>query len=197
MALAFVPASRRAALRAAGWALVAEDPIQTADAIVIAVDSRESGVLEAADLVNSGVSRTVALFASKPDDIDREFVRRGIVYEDEATRQVRLLRALGVANIDLISLPIGGTEDEGRIFPAWCEARQVRSVVVVANPDHTRRLRRVLHRAMKGQATAVMVRRSRYAEFEPDRWWVTRDGARTGIVELEKLLFDVIRHPIS
>ena len=50
---------------------------------------------------------------------------------------------------------------------------------------------------MRGQATRVDVRASRYSRFDPDRWWSTREGARTGIVELQKLLFDVVRHPIS
>jgi hypothetical protein len=36
-----------------------------------------------------------------------------------------------------------------------------------------------------------------YSEFDPDRWWQTRDGARIGLVELQKLLLDLARHPIS
>jgi hypothetical protein len=67
--------------------------------------------------------------------------------------------------------------------------------VVVTTSDHTRRLRRVLRRSMDGHATRIAVRAARYSPFDPDRWWETRTGARTGIVELQKLLFDVARHP--
>jgi hypothetical protein len=50
---------------------------------------------------------------------------------------------------------------------------------------------------MKGHGTAVMVRRARHSAFDPDQWWRTRDGTRREVVELEKLVFDFLRHPVS
>jgi hypothetical protein len=38
---------------------------------------------------------------------------------------------------------------------------------------------------------------ARYSDFDPDRWWGSRGGIRIEIEELEKLLLDVVRHPIS
>src|SRR5438034_384150 len=70
-------------------------------------------------------------------------------------------------------------------------------IVVVTSADHSRRLRRVLRRATNGQPTRVMIRSARRSEFNPDRWWENRTSIRTGIVELQKLLLDVVRHPIS
>lgn len=46
-----VPAIRRSILREAGWALVADDPIESVDIIVISIDADGAGALEAADLV--------------------------------------------------------------------------------------------------------------------------------------------------
>jgi hypothetical protein len=112
------------------------------------------------------------------------------------TRQTRLLRDLGVEHVEPIPLSITGTEDEGRSFPVWCGERQLRAVIIVSSADHTRRLRRVFHRAMSGRATVVMIRRARYSDFDPDTWWQDRDGVRRGIVESEKLLLDFLRHPI-
>jgi hypothetical protein len=43
----------------------------------------------------------------------------------------------------------------------------------------------------------VIVRSARYSSFDPESWWTTRDGLRTEIVEVQKLLFDIVRHPIS
>jgi hypothetical protein len=43
----------------------------------------------------------------------------------------------------------------------------------------------------------VIVRPARYSQFDPDGWWDTRGGLRTGIVEIQKLVLDVVRHPIS
>jgi hypothetical protein len=184
-------------LRAAGWALVVNEPIEPSDIIVIATDSSGAGVLEAADLVHSGVAMRVAVFADPPDAVDREFIRRGIAYEDVAARSERQLRSLGVKAIEQIPIAVAGTGTEGQVLPGWCNKNKFHSIVVVTTPDHSRRLHRVLRRAMQGHQTRVTVRPARYSRFDPDRWWATYEGIRTEIIELQKLLLDVIRHPIS
>jgi hypothetical protein len=50
---------------------------------------------------------------------------------------------------------------------------------------------------MKGHPTNVTVQAAHYSDFDPDRWWETRGGVRTEIVELQKLLLDVVLHPLS
>jgi hypothetical protein len=92
---------------------------------------------------------------------------------------------------------VNGTEGEGQVLPAWCDEHQLRSIVFVATKDHSRRLRRVLDRVMKGHPTRVTVRTARYSSFDPDRWWESRLGLRTEINELQKLLLDVVLHPMS
>jgi hypothetical protein len=41
-----------------------------------------------------------------------------------------------------------------------------------------------------------MVQPARYSSFDPDRWWKTRDSIRTEIVEFQKLVIEVVLHPI-
>jgi hypothetical protein len=193
-----VPAVRGWLLRAAGAALVAHDTVGPADIIVVASDADGAGVLEAADLVHGGLATRVAVFADPPDPVvDREFLRRGVPYEDAGERSIRQLRALGVETVEQIPRAVVGTEDEGRVLPEWCGQHGFRSVIVVTNPDHSRRLRRVLRRAMKERPTVVTVRPARYADFDPDRWWTSRQGIRIAVVELQKLLLDLARHPFS
>jgi len=55
----------------------------------------------------------------------------------------------------------------------------------------------VFRRSLRGHPLSVVVRSSRYSSFDPDRWWETRGGIRTEIVELQKLLLDLARHPMS
>jgi hypothetical protein len=192
-----MPTLRRPILRAAGWALVVDDRIGPSDVIVVAVDAEGAGVLEAADLVHAGIATGVGLFAEPVKPADNELVRRGIPYEDTAARSARQLRSLGVMTIEQIPGTVTGTEAEGQILLAWCARRQYRSVVVVSNPDHSRRLRRVFRRSVRGHGLNVLVRSARYSNFDPDRWWETRAGIRTEIVEFQKLVLDVARHPIS
>jgi hypothetical protein len=191
------PLTRTPILKALGEALIAKErPVIAADVIVVAIDARSAGVLEAADLVDNGVATRVAVFATGPGKVDAELVRRGIWYEDPLAMRVRQLESLGVRNV--VPLPrVSGTEEQGRVLPGWCEQHGFRSVVVVTSWYHSRRLARVLHRSMRNSDTTVFVRVSRHSDFEPENWWQTREGARAGITELQKLLWDVARHPFS
>jgi hypothetical protein len=196
-AIVAVPSVWEPVLRAAGWALVVNEPVAPADIIVVSPDSGGAGTLEAADLVQSGIATRVAVFADPPSGEDHEFIRRGLPYEDGAARQIRQLRWLGVTDVVQIPRTDVGTEGEAQVLPPWCDQHQFRSIVLVAARDHSRRLRRVLDRAMKGHPTRVTVRPARYSNFDPDRWWETRGGVRTEIIELQKLVLDVVLHPMS
>jgi hypothetical protein len=173
---------------------VIADPIEPADVIVIAADANGEGVLEAADLVQAGVATRVALFADPPDAVDQEFDRRGVPYEDRAAVSARQLTALEVTAIEQIARA-SGTGAEARVLRDWCARHRIRSLIFVTTRDHSRRSRRVVQRFMAGHPTKLMVRPSRYSAFDPDRWWESRDSNRIGIVESQKLLLDVIRHP--
>jgi uncharacterized SAM-binding protein YcdF (DUF218 family) len=197
VAIVAVPSVREPVLRTAGWALVINKQVVPADIIIISLDSGGAGVLEAADLVQSGIATRVAVFADIPNREDRDFMRRGLPYEDASTRQIRQLKSLGVADVTQIPRTDAGTEGSAQALPAWCDKHQLRSVIFVAARDHSRRSQRVLDRAMKGHPTRVTVQATRYSNFDPDRWWKTRDSVRTEIVELQKLVLDLILHPMS
>jgi hypothetical protein len=161
---------REPILRAAGWALVVNnEPVAPADIIVLTIDSGGAGPLEAADLVQSGVSKRVAVFEDPPSRAASEFTRRGLPYEDEGARQIRRLSTLGVTDVVQISR-VNGTGDEGQVLPQWTDEQHLRSIVVVATKDHSRRVQRVLDRVMKGHPTHVTVQAARYSSFDPDRW---------------------------
>jgi hypothetical protein len=191
------PSVWESVLRAAGWALVVNEPVARADIIVVALSSSGAGTLEAADLVQSDIAMRVAVFTDPPSGEDHEFIRRGLPYEDGSARQIRQLRWLGVTDIMQIPGVDVGTESEGQALPLWCDQHEFRSIVFVAARDHSQRVRRILDRVMKGHSTRVTVQPARYSSFDPDRWWQTRSGVRTEIVELEKLLLDIVLHPMS
>jgi hypothetical protein len=196
-AIAVTPVLREPILRGVGWALVADDRLEPADIVIVTVSARGAGLLEAAELVRRGVSSQVAVFEELPSALDHELARRGIPFESDSSRSVTSLRALGVPVVEEIPGGEGGSEAEVEAIARWSRQRQWRSIVVVSATDHSRRLRRLFHRSMKTDPTRVMVRPARSFGFDPDRWWQTREGARAGIFELQKLLLDVARHPLS
>jgi hypothetical protein len=196
-AIVAVLSVREPVLRGAGWALVVNQPVAPADIIVIAPDSFGAGALEASDLVQSGIATRVAVFADPPSGEDHEFIRRGLPYEDAAAKHIRQLRSLGVTDVVQIPRTDIVTEGESQVLSSWCDQHQFRSIVFVAVRERSRRLRWMLDRAMKGHATRVTVQPARYSSFDPDSWWETRDGVRTEIVELQKLLLEAVLHPMS
>lgn len=190
-----LPAVRHKLLRAAGWALVANDPKRPVDVIVVAVDDYGGGVLEAADLVKEGVATRVAVFEDPPDTIDREFMRRGVPHHDAAALSVQQLNALGITSVTVIRRNVSGTNEEAGLLPKWCIENGYHSVLLVTSPDHSYRVRRILQRTMRGSGIDITVRASHYSKFDPDGWWHTRVGVRTELVESEKLLLELVTHP--
>ena len=188
---------REPLLQSAGRLLVVDEPVAPADIIVLAPDSGGAGALQAADLVHDGIASRVAVFTDPPSGEDLEFIRRGLPYEDLAARQIRQLGWLGVTDVVTIPRRDAGSGGEGQVLGPWCDEHEIRSAIFVAARDHSRRIRRVLNRDMKGHPARVTVQAERYSGFDPDRWWETRAGIRTEIIEFEKLLLDVVLHPMS
>jgi uncharacterized SAM-binding protein YcdF (DUF218 family) len=190
-----VPSLRHSVLRSVGWALVAEDPAARADIIVISTDALGAGILEAADLVHAGFASRVAVFDRPATRTSREFARRGVQSLDLKDVSIQLLHGLGITDIAVIP-PVVGTVDEGKVLQQWCAANSIHSILFVSVADHSRRTRRVLDRALIPGGIRVTVRYARYSEFDPDSWWRTRGGQRTQAVESQKLLMDMLRHPM-
>lgn len=197
--LAFsVRISRDYLLRSIGRLIVLQQPLPTsADIIVVAIDVDGAGTLEAADLVHRGLSTRVAVFNDPPTAVDREFLRRGLPYHDWGAISTRQLQMLGVQNVVLIPRSASGSQQEGEILPQWCEEQHYHSVVLVTSGDHSRRLARIMRRSLRTRQINVIIDISPYADFNLDSWWKTRAGVREGIFELQKLMLDVLRHPLG
>lgn len=189
-----IPALRQSVLRAAGWALVAQDAPAKADVIVISSDALAAGILEAADLVHAGFSTRVAIFDRPISKVSRELTRRGAEALDLNAMSIRLLHELDINDIMVIPAVVG-TVDEGYVLQRWCPANSIHSILFVSVSDHSRRTRRVLDRTVGRQGIKVIVRYTRWSEFNPDSWWLNRGGQRTQVVESQKLLAELVTHP--
>src|SRR5258708_18759134 len=76
-AIVAMPSVHEPVLRAAGWALVINEPVAPADIIVVSLDSGGAGALEVADLVQSGIATRVAVFTDPPTGEVHELFRPG------------------------------------------------------------------------------------------------------------------------
>jgi hypothetical protein len=188
---------RYAAFRELGELLVAADPITQADLIVVMENNGGAGVLEAADLVQRGMASRVAVFVDRPTREEREFVRRGLPYVNSTNLSIQRLRELNVDSIVAIPRAVAGTEASIAALHRWSSANRTAAIILVAFPDHTRRTRRIARRLFTEERPRVLVHSTRYGDYDPHYWWRSRGGVRTQIVEMQKLLLDVVRHPLS
>jgi hypothetical protein len=191
--LAIAPA-RHAALRSAGRILVASDEAQPADLIVNDVESGRAGLLTIGDLHHSQPNAAVGVLVPRGTTIDAEMQRRGIALPDLT---LEMLRQLGIRDEAMVLIPTSesGTLETTRALGEWGRRNPGKRVLVVVGPSHGRRYRRALRRVWPDGQPAPIVMTAPYALFRADDWWQSRTTVREGLVELEKLALDYVRHP--
>jgi len=182
-------------LRAAGRALIVNEAVSRSDVVAVPQWTGAPGVLEAADLIREGLAPRVAVLEDRPTAAQLELKRRGL--PDYSLTLVNLLKSLNVSQIDQVVGSGNGTTFDSRLLAEWCAENQVRSVIVVTTPEHSKRLQRLLRRSLKSGSTTTTVRVSRYSDFDADHWWQSRQGVRDSLQEIPKLLLDVLLHPFS
>ena len=186
---------RRTVLRSAGQVLVAADEAGPADLLVMDVESGAAGVLSLSDLHRSQPEATVAILVPEGTRVDDELQRRGIVLPNLT---VEVLAQLGVARDAVVRIPAGegGTTETTKALGEWGRKNPGKRVLVVVGPSHGRRFRRALQRAWPEDGRpAPRVVTTPYAMFRPEDWWRSRTTLREGLVELQKLVLDYVRHP--
>lgn len=197
---ASLPPARRAILVSAGQALVTASPVADADVVVLPTEVGPAGELEVADVFAARhVARALIMSAPLPSVLASAYGQRQVTPIDQASLTEQVLVRLGIPQerIEILRVLQGGTNGEAGALIEWCEAQGVRRVIVVSSGHHSRRLARVLRRAIAGRSLTVAVRPAQYDSFHPDDWWQQRDTLRVGLIELQKLMLDVVLHPWS
>lgn len=195
-----LPPVRHALLAWVGQTLVTDSPLGDAAVVVLLTEVGPAGELEVADLVvQRRVPRALIMAAPLPSILAGAYDRQRVTPLDVAPLKEQVLVRLGIdpGRIEILRVAQGGTTGESQALIQWCQARGVRSVIVVSSRHHSRRLARVLRRVIAGRPLTATVRPARYDAFEPRDWWQQRDTLRAGLVELQKLILDVAAHPMS
>lgn len=192
---AAIAPARHAILRRTGEMMAVSDKVAPADLLVIGPESEVTGGLAVADLYKEGIAGSVAVLTAAPTAIDREFARRGVRLPDLTTE---ILVQLGIPKSSIIRIPAGdgGTTETTASLANWAREHQGRRVIVIVGPTHGRRYRRVLRRVWPAEQPMPAVVTTPHALFRPDDWWQSRTTLREGLMELEKLLLDYVRHPL-
>jgi uncharacterized SAM-binding protein YcdF (DUF218 family) len=163
------------AFRGLGSWLVREDPLASADVIVVLSGSMPSRAEEAARLFRGKYAPEV--WVSRPTSPAASLAALGISYAGEETYNREILIRLGVpANcIHIFPEPIVDTEQEVREIARQLREKNKRSAIIITSPQHTRRVKALWRRIAGGDLTAIL-HAAPEDSFNVHWWRNTRDA---------------------
>jgi uncharacterized SAM-binding protein YcdF (DUF218 family) len=181
-------------LRFGGWVLIStKTPPAHADIAVMLAgkDSGEDARLAAAmrmveegrvDNVMLSVGRAYFLGEWFPDLL-RRYVQRK--YGAELARKAVLCEVSG---------DVDSTAEEAVALKDCLVARGANSIIVVTSNYHTRRAHMIWERTLAHAGAPVTLSMVGVSDgdFEPDRWWSKRRYAKTGFLEVTKLVWSFL-----
>jgi uncharacterized SAM-binding protein YcdF (DUF218 family) len=174
--------------RLGAW-LVAEDPLEKADAILVLGGTMYERQLEAADLYRETWAPRLFLIREIADWGERELVARGIPYLRAIDIQVDVLQKLGVPRDAIAVLEqANSTAQEADYAYDLVTRERLKRLIVVTSKQHTRRARLVMRRRLDQTGAQVIVRASRYDRADVDRWWANRSTLRFTLFETQRLV---------
>jgi uncharacterized SAM-binding protein YcdF (DUF218 family) len=163
------------AFRGAGRWLVREDPLASADEIVVLSGSMPARAEEAGKIFQMGYAREI--WVSRPDSPREKLESQGIHFlgEEDYNRAILLHQGVPEADLHIFPQPIVNTQQEVAEISSQMRRDGKTSVIIVTSPPHTRRVR-ALWTKVVGSSLRLIVRGAPEDPFDADHWWRdTRD----------------------
>lgn len=174
--LAFLYTVRHPLMRLAGQAWIVDDPDAKADAIIVLGDDNYAGdrAFHAAELYRTGVAPVVVASgrALRPYAAVSEMIQHD-------------LESFGVpaASIVVFSHRAQNTMEEAQALSGLISSHGWKQVLIVTSNYHTRRALFIFERVLPAGVT-IHVSGAHDSEFDPTRWWETRQGTKLFFNEL-------------
>lgn len=152
--------------------IVNETPTK-ADAIVVLGGGVEYRPFAAAQLYQQGLAPRVLIMDVKLSATDE----LGLTQPERAVTQQILLRH-GVPNssIDPIGQMVSNTYEESLAVGDWAQTNGVKRVIIATEIFHTRRVRWLFHKVLKGSGIDIQVVAVQPREYAATNWWRHEQG---------------------
>jgi len=172
-------------LNALGVALITDDPLHPAGAIlVLAGESREGDrVRHAVQLFKSGLAPMLVLSGTPMG-----------FRTHEADVMRRHAEFLGVPSSHILIVKQNGdsTKEEAGVVLPILKRRGLKEVILVTSNYHTARAKRIFERAAGPYGPHFLASPVNDGLFEPDGWWMRRRYAKTFVYEAIKTVWSAI-----
>lgn len=174
--LAVLYLARRPLMRFAGESWVLDEPATQSDALIVLGDDNYAAdrAFKAADLYRGGVAPLVV--------VSGRMLRANVSVADVMAHD---LQSFGVPTTSILKLThrAQNTQEEAGEVAHLVQGRGWKRVQIVTSNYHARRVRFIYERVVPRGVT-VHVSGARDSEFDPLRWWETRQGQKLFVSEL-------------
>jgi hypothetical protein len=174
--IALVYVSRRPLLRFAGEFWVVDEPTAPSDALIVLGDDNYSGdrAFHAAELYREGVAPVVVASG--------RMLRQNVSMADVMEHD---LQSFGVPATAVVKLShrAGNTREEADEAARLIQARGWKRLLVVTSNYHARRARFIYGKTLSPNVI-LRVAGARDSEFDPLRWWESRQGQKLFLTEV-------------
>jgi uncharacterized SAM-binding protein YcdF (DUF218 family) len=172
-------------LKALGAALITDDPLHPAGAIlVLAGESREGDrVRHAVQLFKRGLAPLLVLSGTPMG-----------FRTHEADVMRRHAEFLGVPSTRILTVRQNGdsTKEEAGVVVPILKRRGLKEVILVTSNYHTARAKRIFERVAGPYGPHFLASPVNDGLFEPDGWWMRRRYAKTFVYEAIKTVWSAI-----
>jgi uncharacterized SAM-binding protein YcdF (DUF218 family) len=173
---AFLYAVRHPLMRFAGELWMVNEPATSADAIIVLGDDNYAGdrAFRAAELFRSGLAPVVVASG--------RMLRANAGIADLMGHD---LESFGIPASSIVKFPhrAGNTKEEAEALAGLIAGRGWKRILLVTSNYHARRAEFIFERLLPA-SVSVRVSGARDSEFDPSRWWETRQGQKLFLDEL-------------
>jgi len=169
-------------LRGAGAYLIVADEMEPAKAVVVLSGGTESRMREALRLYNDNFGDVIILTETGEEIADLE-----VLHSFDMSIQL-MNNGVPSGNILITSIEVSSTVDEAKAVLDLMSRRQLSSAIVVTDPYHTHRTRKIFNDIFQGSNIDLFVRPVRGSWFNSRSWFLSPQGWQFTILEYLKLI---------
>jgi uncharacterized SAM-binding protein YcdF (DUF218 family) len=154
-------------------AWIVNDPLAKADAIVVLGGGLETRPFEAARLYHEGLARKILLMNVKLSPTTKLGITQP---EKDLTRLVLMKQEVPDSDCITVGHAVATTYDESCAVRAWVTETGARKVIIPTDLFHTRRVRWLFGKQLKGTGATITVRAVATSGYAATNWWQHEEG---------------------
>ena len=160
-------------LRGLANALIVQDPLSKADAVVVLGGGMQTRPFEAARLYREGYAPRVLVASPELRPTDK----MGITAADTKVTK-RILSKQGMPDSAVVEFgdEVSSTHEEALALGSWIRKTGAKKIIIVSDPFHTRRVRWLFKKELQPVGTEILTVAAPSLKYDASNWWQTEQG---------------------